>query len=299
MSDTTIRVGHHALYPVTSDDGKRMWASQPEPEAVANDVVFDSDLALIEAMASELASKPSDTTTEWPGEAGWYTFRFRHNADFIASGYWSGKYLYAGCNAPIGDASVSVNNCHDFRALVTASELATLQADCERWSREFARQADELVAVKRELDAAVQHHSHWTDKLIEALPDYARFSGDLLHSVLCAIEALKARLAEVEAERNCLMVTGGSTNPFVVAEAIQRLKERAEAAEARVKELEGQIDANVAAVIAKHRSRADLGMQKYGVATANSDLTKKQWLLHLQEELMDAAVYVEAALAKS
>jgi len=52
------------------------------------------------------------------------------------------------------------------------------------------------------------------------------------------LATIKARLAEVEAERNCLMVTGGSTNPFVVAEAIQRLKQRAEAAEQRVKEIQ-------------------------------------------------------------
>lgn len=231
MSDTTIRVGHHALYPVTSDDGKRMWASQPEPEAVANDVVFDSDLALIEAMASELASKPSDTTTEWPGEA-------------ISPGLVK-HYKQA------------------------ASQIGDLFTWC------------------------VEHMEGM--RLASASPDWI----EQIKERLLGLATIKARLVEVEAERNCLMVTGGSTNPFVVAEAIQRLKERAEAAEARVKELEGQIDANVAAVIAKHRSRADLGMQKYGVATANSDLTKKQWLLHLQEELMDAAVYVEAALAKS
>jgi len=192
----------------------------------------------------------SDTTTEWPGEAGWYTFRFRHNADFIASGYWSGKYLYVGCNAPIGDASVSVNNCHDFCALVTASELATLQADCERWSREFARQADELVALKAQRDtfkfqrdvfeASVREMNNYCEELKEAYCQQAH--AELVSQVATLQSAiasgcervaeLEARLAEVEAERNCLLVTGGSINPFVVAEAMERLKQRAEAAEA-------------------------------------------------------------------
>jgi len=56
------------------------------------------------------------------------------------------------------------------------------------------------------------------------------------------LATLTARLAKVEAERNCLLVTGGSTNPFEVAEAIQRLKERAEAAETRVKVLTDRLE---------------------------------------------------------
>ena len=46
-------------------------------------------------------------------------------------------------------------------------------------------------------------------------------------------------------------------------------------------------------VIAKIRSRADVGKAKYGVTMERDDLDLLAWLQHLQEELMDAAVYVE------
>jgi hypothetical protein len=34
-------------------------------------------------------------------------------------------------------------------------------------------------------------------------------------------------------------------------------------------------------------------MIKYGVNTERTDLTTLEWLQHLQEELMDASVYIE------
>ena len=46
-------------------------------------------------------------------------------------------------------------------------------------------------------------------------------------------------------------------------------------------------------VIAKIRSRADVSKAKYGVTMERDDLDLLAWLQHLQEELMDAAVYVE------
>lgn len=49
-------------------------------------------------------------------------------------------------------------------------------------------------------------------------------------------------------------------------------------------------------VINKLRSRADAGKQKYGVTMERNDLTNAEWLKHLQEELMDATVYVEKIL---
>ena len=49
-------------------------------------------------------------------------------------------------------------------------------------------------------------------------------------------------------------------------------------------------------VINKLRSRAAAGKQKYGVTMERNDLTNAEWLQHLQEELMDAAVYVEKLL---
>lgn len=56
------------------------------------------------------------------------------------------------------------------------------------------------------------------------------------------------------------------------------------------------VDSHVEAVIAKHRQRAEVGLRKYGVTTERGDLSTAEWLQHLQEELLDAAVYVEAAM---
>ena len=47
------------------------------------------------------------------------------------------------------------------------------------------------------------------------------------------------------------------------------------------------------AVVAQLRTRAEKGKEKYGTTMERDDLTLMQWLQHLQEELMDAVVYVE------
>jgi hypothetical protein len=47
------------------------------------------------------------------------------------------------------------------------------------------------------------------------------------------------------------------------------------------------------AVVSQLRTRAEKGREKYGTTMERDDLTLMQWLQHLQEELMDAAVYVE------
>ena len=46
-------------------------------------------------------------------------------------------------------------------------------------------------------------------------------------------------------------------------------------------------------VIVKIRSRAEVGKKKYGTTMEREDLSLIEWLTHLQEELMDASVYVE------
>ena len=53
------------------------------------------------------------------------------------------------------------------------------------------------------------------------------------------------------------------------------------------------MDRNVKNVIVQLRSREEQGMMKYGVNTERKDLSTLEWLQHLQEELMDAAVYIE------
>lgn len=52
-------------------------------------------------------------------------------------------------------------------------------------------------------------------------------------------------------------------------------------------------DSNVNAVAAQLLMRAERGLNKYGVTTERTDLDVFDWLCHLQEELLDAAVYVE------
>tara|TARA_R100000234_G_scaffold64371_1_gene39159 strand:- start:4166 stop:4360 length:195 start_codon:yes stop_codon:yes gene_type:complete len=47
------------------------------------------------------------------------------------------------------------------------------------------------------------------------------------------------------------------------------------------------------AVCAKIKARADRGWHKYGKSMERRDLSFMEWLVHLQEELMDATVYVE------
>lgn len=46
-------------------------------------------------------------------------------------------------------------------------------------------------------------------------------------------------------------------------------------------------------VCKKIQARAKVGKAKYGVTMERTDLNIVEWLTHLQEELMDASVYVE------
>ena len=52
-------------------------------------------------------------------------------------------------------------------------------------------------------------------------------------------------------------------------------------------------------VIEKIRNRAKVGESKYGVTMERNDLSFLQWMKHLQEELMDAAVYVEKIIQEN
>lgn len=52
------------------------------------------------------------------------------------------------------------------------------------------------------------------------------------------------------------------------------------------------------AVIAKLIARGKAGRAKYGTSMDRQDLTQRDWLIHHQEELMDAIQYTEAQLAQ-
>jgi hypothetical protein len=52
-------------------------------------------------------------------------------------------------------------------------------------------------------------------------------------------------------------------------------------------------DRVVESVIDQFRTRAEKGKEKYGTTMERDDLTFAEWIQHLQEELMDAVVYIE------
>ena len=58
--------------------------------------------------------------------------------------------------------------------------------------------------------------------------------------------------------------------------------------------MEQQIqDPIVLKVLAKYYERSQLRIQKYGRTLDRDDLSLTDWLNHLQEELMDATLYIE------
>ena len=46
-------------------------------------------------------------------------------------------------------------------------------------------------------------------------------------------------------------------------------------------------------VIEKFQQREQVGLNKYGTTVDRKDYTSHDWLVHLQEELMDATLYVQ------
>ena len=57
-------------------------------------------------------------------------------------------------------------------------------------------------------------------------------------------------------------------------------------------------DKNVEVVREKLRSRAEIGLAKYGVTTEREDLTRKQWPIRAQEESLDLAVYLQRLISE-
>lgn len=61
----------------------------------------------------------------------------------------------------------------------------------------------------------------------------------------------------------------------------------------RPKQQEYQPDSIVQSIIQKFRDRAEMGEKKYGLTLDRTDLTSMDYIQHLQEELMDAILYLE------
>ena len=53
------------------------------------------------------------------------------------------------------------------------------------------------------------------------------------------------------------------------------------------------VDPNVIAVVEQLHERSRVGYLKYKTTTNRDDLSTLDWLQHLQEELLDASVYIE------
>jgi len=53
------------------------------------------------------------------------------------------------------------------------------------------------------------------------------------------------------------------------------------------------MDSIVAAVIEKFKQRSEFGQAKYGTNLDRKDLSVLQWIVHAQEEHMDAILYLE------
>ena len=53
------------------------------------------------------------------------------------------------------------------------------------------------------------------------------------------------------------------------------------------------MDGIVNRVIDLFKKRSERGLKKYGTTLDRNDLTHVEWLQHLQEELMDATLYIE------
>lgn len=53
------------------------------------------------------------------------------------------------------------------------------------------------------------------------------------------------------------------------------------------------IDSVVDRVVSTIKKRSSIGIAKYNTTMDRKDLSEHQWLNHLQEELMDAVIYIE------
>ena len=53
------------------------------------------------------------------------------------------------------------------------------------------------------------------------------------------------------------------------------------------------VDPILIKVYSKYQERSEMGIKKYGTTLENNSLPLMDWLNHLQEELMDATLYIE------
>jgi len=61
----------------------------------------------------------------------------------------------------------------------------------------------------------------------------------------------------------------------------------------KMAEMQEQEDSIVKSVVQSYKKRSDVGVKKYNKTMDRDDLSTLEWLQHLQEELMDATLYIE------
>ena len=58
-------------------------------------------------------------------------------------------------------------------------------------------------------------------------------------------------------------------------------------------------DTIVKSVVRKYQERSEVGIKKYGVTLDREDLSFIDWMNHLQQELMDASLYIEKIIKEN
>ena len=58
-------------------------------------------------------------------------------------------------------------------------------------------------------------------------------------------------------------------------------------------EMQEEQDSIVKSVVSLYKERSRVGIEKYNKTMDRNDLSTSEWLQHLQEELMDATLYIE------
>ncbi len=58
-------------------------------------------------------------------------------------------------------------------------------------------------------------------------------------------------------------------------------------------EMQEEQDSVVKSVVNSYKERSRVGIKKYNKTMDRNDLSTSEWLQHLQEELMDATLYIE------
>ena len=58
-------------------------------------------------------------------------------------------------------------------------------------------------------------------------------------------------------------------------------------------EMQEEQDSIVKSVVNSYKERSRVGIEKYNKTMDRNDLSTSEWLQHIQEELMDATLYIE------